>query len=545
VSNQADGVTITVSTPTVVPVGGNPNYPSAIIGTGSWGTPGVPYLSGNILQVKDATGDISLNLHDIATCSALYFLGAQSMGSSGNGLYVIRETDTTDTAAVITVKDTVTPTAGNVLVITAKCTGTRGNGAINATTNAVTGAYLTISQAATWTLTLPVYNIALSIPNAPSVETFSNIVANNGTAYSATTFVANAIAAINTGQSYLRGPSSYWVASAPTTQSTIAPLNSSVLTATFVGAGGTDGASGVTSAQLLGVNTLASRTGIYAEQGLGVGQLTIAGYTDFATCATATSYASSGYKVFVGPNFSLGTALNVQSAVSAKNANNTSSIFQALPLGWLNWSDPVNGYARWVSPEGFILGMMSSQSPEQSLGNQPVNGMNGYINATERSQNPFSDAELALLRNSGIIPIGALRRNRALIGTLNGQNASAIPGQDGTNYTRLTGYLKKTITNIAGVYVDALQSTAANDITRRKLSNDLNSFLQSLQANNQINSYQVTCNLTNNSIASIQAGNLNASVYVEYLATACFINVNLVAGTSVTVTAGPTTPNTA
>lgn len=518
VQSLHDGVYISASTPNVNPTSGNPNLPSAIVGSASWGVPNTPYPFTNAAQLKDAFGEITQALHDLGTCATTYLQACNASGKSGN-CYGIRVTDTTDTAATITAKDIVTPTAGNVLVITGISTGVRGNGGT-----------MTTTAAASSTSTQPVYNITLTIPFGQP-ELFQNIIAWKNTggtfAYDAPTFVANAKSAINAGLSYARAASKYWIASSPTTLSAALPL----LGTAFSAAGGSDGSS-VTSAQLLGVDGVSGRTGIFAERGIGVGQFAISGLTDFTVGPSFSAYAAPRYKMFVGPSFPLGTSTT--SALSIKQTNGANSIYQAVIKDWVLWFDYTINQARLVSPEGVALGGIASRSPEQSPGNQPETGFNSFLLATELT-GPISDTELDALAGAGIIAIGPMVRNSSLIGLVGGQNASGISGQDGVNYTRLTGFLIGALRNIANPFVNSLQSQQDNDPTRRLFKKAIDGFLISLKTAGQIDSFNTTCDKTNNTASTIPAGQLNALVLVRYLATVRYINIGLVAGVGVTM----------
>jgi hypothetical protein len=515
-----DGVITNVIAPQpTVPVG-NPNLPSVLIGTGSWGTPnvGIPFTATSDLY--DGVGPIQEVPSDLATHCTQYILACAAMGNRGNG-YAIRVTDTTDRAATVTVLDTTSPTPGQVLVLTAFCTGTRGNSGT-----------ATVSKNAQWTSALPVYDITLTIYGA-SPEVFQGIVANNGTAYNAAAFVANALNAINSGLNLSRGPSKYWVASAPSTQSTVVPL----LATAFQSSGtGSNGSSGLTSAHYIGTPGL-SATGMYAAGNLNCGQFSLCGCVDQTIAATMASFATTSNSIAVGPSFPRTTT--TAAAITSKQTNNFNAISSVAILDFVQWYDPTLGQLRSLSPESNVLGIVGSTPPEQNPGNFPQIGL-PHLASTDRTlsgaYSPRSGAEASQATQAGITWLGPMNRNQSFIGLANGQNASGLAGQDGINYPRLTNYLKTAIPTVVGSYVDAMQGTLNTDPTRRGVRNALNNFFGALRANGQIDKFSVVCDNSNNTHTTIAAGQLNVSISVEYLGAARFITLNLQGGVNVSIT---------
>ena len=154
VASLADNVYITVSTPSPTIAGGNPNLPSAIIGTGSWGALSAPIPFGTTATLYDAIGNISaLETFDLATYGTLYLQASQAMGKGGNA-YVVRVSDGSDVAAQIAVKDG-QGTPGTVIIFVAACTGTRGNSGT-----------ATLSKSVGWTTNAPIYDLTLTISGA-------------------------------------------------------------------------------------------------------------------------------------------------------------------------------------------------------------------------------------------------------------------------------------------------------------------------------------------------------------------------------------------
>lgn len=515
----ADGVTTNVIAPQpVVPVG-NPNLPSFLVGTGSWGAPntGIPFTA--TADLYDGIGTIQQVASDLATHGTQYILACAAMGKQGNG-YSIRITDGTDVAATVTALDTQS-SPGNVLVLTARCSGTRGNSGT-----------LTISKNAQWTSSKPIYDLTLTISGA-APEVFQGIIANNGSAYTASVFVANAIAAINAGLNLNRGPSKYWIASAPGSQSTNVPA----LGTAFASSGtGTNGAGGVTSSNYVGTSGF-SPTGMYVGGNLGCGQFILCGCVDPTIASTMAAFATANNCIAIGPSFAENTSTS--SAITSKQTNNFNSISSVAVIDFVQWYDPTIGQIRSLSPESNVLGIVGPTSPEQNPGNLPQNGL-PHLVSTDRilpgQYNPRVGTEASQATQAGITWLGPMNRNASFIGLANGQNASGLAGQDGINYPRLTNYFKRVLPLIVGPFVDALQGTSPTDSTRRGVRNALNNFFGQMQKNGQIDNFSVICDTSNNTQTTIAAGQLNVSIAVEYLGAARFITLNLQGGVNVTIT---------
>jgi phage tail sheath protein FI len=118
-----------------------------------------------------------------------------------------------------------------------------------------------------------------------------------------------------------------------------------------------------------------------------------------------------------------------------------------------------------------------------------------------------------------------------------GQNSSSNPVQAVIEYGRMTNFLAKSLANYMGKFVGQNQTINANDPLRSAVVNVLSTFLEALRVQGQIDSYQIVCDLTNNSANSIAAHYLYAQVKVRYLSSVKFFVLNLQGGTTV-VTVG-------
>ena len=510
----ADGVYSTLLAPpptTVVPSNASA---SGMIGTASMGTPGVPILVSVVNDVTAGVGPITQAAHDLATYARQYIYACGDMGQPAY-LYMIRATDGTDTAATMTIQDAQS-SPGNVAIFTGFSSGSALNGG--------TAALSLMSNYPTGQNT---YNLTLTTPFGAS-ETFTNLVGwkivSNSPVYDGPTLIASIKAAVNFGQSSGRGRSAYWIASTPGTMSTFAPA----LT-TFTATGGTDGASGVTTTNLIGVQNLGPSTGIFALSGVQVAQMCIAGFSDLTVASTTQNFAQTkdSGSLFFGPDFPMGTSTTV--ALTSKNTNGFKSAYAVSLIDWYQWVDESTGLLRWLSPSAASMGIAASLAPSESPSNKPVGGLS-FIRQTERSAQPRSETEANLLTQAGVTWIG-LTPGGAQFGLVNGQNSGSIAGEDGINWTRNTNAIVAQLKTKLGVTNGMDLTQQANDPTRslsKKICNDL------LSVSN-LDAYQTTCDLTNNSQPTIAAGYNFVKVLMTYKAVVRFVMLLVQGGTTVVI----------
>ncbi|MGJ7529852.1 phage tail sheath C-terminal domain-containing protein [Variovorax sp. GB1P17] len=473
--------------PQVQLLNGVPTNIAGIVGTAQWGPVNSPVIMGSMADYALNFGSIQNRKYDMGTIMATAVLqGASNFRG-------VRVTDGTDVAASIIILST-------CLTLTAKYTGTLGNGLVAST---APGSAASTSR------------ITIGMPGQVP-EVFDNIPGTGNALW------VNMAAAINNGTNGLRGASRYVVASAG---AGVAAL----VTASYALAGGTDGA-GIAATNLVGADT-GTRTGMYALRGTGT---SIAALADCDTSTTWTTQVSFGfsegiYMIGVGP---AGDTISNATTVKA-TAGIDAYPFKLLQGDWILWADPVAQLTRLVSPQGFALGRLANLSPEQSSLNKPLFGIVG----TQRSQltQLYGSAELQALGQAGIdlicnpIPAGNV------FGARFGHNSSSNPVINGDNYTRMTNYLAYTFNAGMGLYIGQLQSIQPNDPLRRKVAATLSAFLQAMKDQGQIDDFSVICDTSNNKPDRIALGYLQADVKVRYLAVVEKFIINLEGGQSVTV----------
>ena len=493
---------------------GVPTNIVGLVGAASWGPVGAPIP---VSKPNDAAFAIGVPLsrstvgykYDMAS-----YIWASSQVGGAIGYNCIRVTDTTDVAATVVIQST-------CLTLTAKYTGVLGN-AIQF--NIVSGTLANSSM------------LIVSMPGrAP--EQFNNIVGAGNA------FWVAAAAAINNGNSQ-RGPSLIVTASAGAGVS--APTLGNPVTL----AGGTDGATGLTDAMLVGVDT-SPRKGMYALRSSGTRAFTCCDLSDATKYAVIDSFALSENMLAVHGTVSGDT---LTSAVATRVTGGLDSFSSWLIVGdYPTFYDNQNQISRLINPSAFGLGIVGNQSPEQS----PLNKVLRGISATQRSQTgqTYSNAELSIAELGGIdVIIGPPTTwggNYFAFAT--GRNTSSNTAAQGIEYSTMINFLAATAqTTAVGALVGQLQSSSPTDPTRAKakalfdgLSAQLAAPESGSSGQGMIDSWSVQCDLNNNPLNLQARGYLFIYWKVAFLNVIRYIVVKLAGGPAgiVTVTVQSTPPS--
>lgn len=480
--------------PQVALLNGVPTNKIGIIGTATWGPTNAPTPISNMIQYSLNFGAIQARKFDLGTAVAAAVM------QGANNIACVRVTDGTDVAATIAVKDGAAVTG---LTATAKYTGSLGNSVVITVANG--------SKAST-------YKFTVQLPNLQP-EIFDNIGGSGAALW------ANAVSAINNGNTPLRGPSNLITATVGT--STAVPA-----LATYTLASGTDGATTITSSVLVGQDTL-PRKGQYCLRGTGCSIGVLADADDSTQWGAQDAFgASEGlYMILTAP-----AGQTVTTAQTAKSTAALDSPNSKLMMGdWVYFNDTVNNQIRLISPTGFVGGRLANLSPEQSSLNKQIFGVVGtqttYANLT------YGEADLAILVQAGIDVVYAPSPGGNYFACRIGHNASSNPIQNGDNYTRMTNYIAATLNAGMGVYVGQLQTAQE----RQNAKGTIQSFLSNLQDKNMIGdpnggpAYSVILDATNNPSSSVALGYQFAAVNVKYLAVVEKFLINLQGGTSVQI----------
>ncbi len=481
---------------------GVPTNVIGIVGTSSWGPVDSPVAVGTMADYAAGFGPVVARKYDMGTAVAI----AVQQGASA--FRCVRVSDGTDAGASCAIGST----AGSFAVLlSALYTGSLGN---NIKFTLAPGA-----AANFWQLTLAMPGM---VP-----EVYANIPAPNPSA-----FWQNLVNAVNLGSGSLRGPSQIIVASLGTAVSGApSAISSQGL------AGGSDGAAGVTSAMMVGQDTI-PRTGLYAlrSQACGIGLL-----SDVDDPAEWTSQAQFGlsegvYMILTGP-----IGQTIAAAVNAKQQAGLDTYAAKLMFGdWIFWNDQTNGLTRLVSPQGFVAGRLANLSPEQSSLNKPLYSVIG----TQRSGTPgsgqtstYSDAELSQLFLNGIDVVANPQPGGAYWGVRCGHNTSSNAAIHGDNYTRLTNYVAATLAAGMGLFVGQVINSG---LFQRVRSTQL-SFLQNLFTQGVLGSvdgslpFSVICDASNNPQSKTSNGFVQSDAQVQFQSINEKFVVNVEGGQTVSI----------
>jgi hypothetical protein len=472
-----------------------------LVGTAAWGPVNSPTIVGDIKQYVSTFGNIQPRKYDMGTAAWAAIL------NGANNMRCVRVTDGTDTAAIATIGTT-------GITIASKYTGSLGNG--------ISALIAPGSASGTWRVTVTLPGL---VP-----EVFDNIAPG---------LTGNAVwlamaTAINNGISGLRGPSQIAVANAGAATASPTPTTANL-------SGGTDGATGVGAAQLLGSDGI-TRSGMYAFRATGASVAMLADCDASTSWATQVAFGLSEgtYMIMVTP---AGDTISV--AAATKGTAGIDSYAAKLLFGdWIYFNDTVNGQIRLISPQGFVAGILSALSPAQSGLNKPLAG----IVATQKSNanGVYSNADLQALAQAGIDVIANPCPGGAYFGLRIGRNTSSNQVINGDNYPRLTNYIAYTLNSAMGLYIGRLQSNT----TRGQAMGTINAFLAAMQQQGLIGdvsnptkqSFSVQLNAANNPPARVALGYMQVDVRITYLSVITVLLINVEGGQSVSVNVGAASP---
>lgn len=356
-------------------------------------------------------------------------------------------------------------------------------------------------------------------------------------------FWTNLAAAINNGTAF-RGPSQSVIATALT--STAAPTLSSPVTLT----GGTDGASGVTDASLMGQD-ITPRKGMYVLRSSLADSFTLC---DLSTTADYAAIASFAIGESMTPVFATVSGDTINNALATRINSGIDTPWFWLVLGdWPTFYDSYNGLSRLINPSAFGIGMLGNLSPQQSPLNKPLQG----VSATQRTQlgQTYSDTEMSLLNQGGVDFIMGPQQSPGgyyfSFGT--GRNTSSNTAANGIEYTRMTNFLARAAkSKAAGSFIGRLQSIQPNDSTRSDAKALFDGFSAQLadpafglgiNGQGMIDAWQTVCDLTNNTPDTQAKGYLFLYWKVRYLNVIRYFVVKFQGGGNVTVTVSASAPN--
>jgi hypothetical protein len=493
-------VYVAIVPPQITYINGVPSGVLGMVGSATWGPVGAPTTVGSYGEFLTNFGTLQPRRYDLGTAVAV----AVQQGCSN--MICVRVTDGTDKAASYAL-GYVSPNYGALL--TSRYTGSYGN---------ATGIIMGGGSAASST------KLTLTSPGAPP-EIFDNILG------SGPTFWINLVNAINNG-SGLRGPSQLVVATLGS--NTSAPIPSYLPTASQTLQSGADGAGGVDTALLLGVDGNV-RTGMYALRSKGCSVGILVDCADSTSWSTQVAFALSEglYMIDCGP-----AGDTIADAATVKTGAGIDTYAMKILFGdWVYWLDTTNGgQIRLISPTAFSAGLLANLSPEQSSLNKQIQAVVGTQKTASNTQ--YSQADLQQLAAAGIDVIANPAPGGAYFAPVIGRNASSNAVIHGDNYTRLTNFIASTINTWMGQVVGLLQTPT----TRRQAFTMLDQFFFNLWQQGIIGNadgtqpYSIVLNDTNNSPSQVALGYMQANVQVQYQSVIEYMLAEIEGGQSVQIT---------
>jgi hypothetical protein len=466
--------------------------------------------------------------------ASLITYGTPTIGAGGSG-YVIGDLITLPNGVIVKV---LTINTGAILTFAAQgVTGTAfgllssGSTPTNPVAQVSTsGVGIGATINLTWCLG-PVQNLVpgSGYTSAPTL-TLTGGGGGTGASYVASiAYWVNIAAAINSGQGVQRGPSINFIATNGT--GTAAPT-----AATLSLAGGTDGASGVTGNTLVGVDSL-PRSGMYALRGLGcsIGMLSDCDLS--TTWTTQIAYGLYEGTYMIGTTPSADTISNFQSEISTAGID---SYAMKLMLGdWPQINDTFNNLYRFVSPQGFVVGVLGNLGPNQSTLNKPIRGITGTQKSQTGVQYTNGDLQALALARGDVIAITSLNASMCC---QNGHNTSSNAAIHGDNYSRMTNFLAATLASGMGIYVGSIGTPSqAADVKAT-----LDSFFDNIQRNAKLIGDPNDPSAPDAWISTVTPTNSlgveQASVQVVYQNITEFLVISVQGGQTVTLTR-TVTPN--
>ena len=513
----APGAYLVIEPPPAIAVGAPTNI-GGVVGTAPWGPLNTPTLLSDLNTATQAYGPVTAaaltDSHDLPT--DLKYALAQAAGSGAPiGLWGVRVSDGTDTAASVSLLDTATtPASGGTLK--ALYTGTMGN--------SIQVALYAGALANTVSVKLQGFTNS-------QIEVFPNIAAPAASG----AFWTNLSNALSQGISGVRGPSQL-------ARFTIASSVNPPALGTFSLIGGTDGRTTVTTADLTGQGATLPYTGAYALQGVApaVTGFWIAGLTD-QTAYSAMWGLAKGMAAFFSITFPTGTASS-----TCVTDLQTYGIADPWLFAYKDWQyvyDDVNNVVRLIPPFAVNNGRVLTLSPAVSPLNKAVYAVVG----TERSNpltganQPYTNVEIAQLQSAGIMVVANPSPGGNYFGFQTGVNTSSNTVQSPVEWTRVTDYLATLIATTAGQFTGQNQTVESGDPLRASVRGTYNSMIQGLTTGTTklVDSGSVQCDLSNNPPSSVAAHKLFAYFLFRYLSSVWYFVAQLTGGTTV-VTSGST-----
>lgn len=476
------GVYVNIVPPNPSFINGVPTDIEGVVGSATWGPVDSAVIVGGVSAIF---GPIQARLFDLQTAVSL---GVQQ---GANNFACVRVTDGTDTAATVIAQT-------SCITFTSKYTGSFGSQIV-----------VTVSPGQK----VGTFQATVAAPGL-STENYNNI----GSGLSGNALWQAIASAINNGNSAIRGPSQIIVATAGA--GTTAPAS-----AAYTLAGGTDGATSITTSVMVGQNTR-PYSGMFALQNSGASVIVLADLTDETSFPTQIIYGLANGAYMVGATPSGDTIAN---AVSTKASTGVDSYAFKLQFGdWEYWLDTANNMTRLVSPQGSVGGKLTALSPQLPTLNAQLNGYVGTQKSILNQQYVFAD--LQQLIGAGIDVVANPSPGGPYFSNQFGVNSSSNPLINSDSYTRVTNFVALTLNTGMGQFAGQLDDPTV----QASAMGVIDQFLDTLEDEDIIGNAAGT---TPYSVALGQATNPGAAlatlainVQVDYLGVIAFLVINLQGG---------------
>ena len=493
----APGLTVQIVPPSNVSIAIAPTSVLGMVGVASWGPVNQPVAVGNLTNYNSIFGSVQVRKYDMAT----HIDVAQKQGA--NNFRCVRVTDGTDVAATVTIPSGeiagksvfYTNLANAINLGLGVNVGASNTVTFNATSGVINALYsgsvgntvvLTVSQGSK-------ANTARVVVNRPNIrgELFDNIPFATGEVPVFTSYSLS---------------------------------------------GGTDGASGVTDATLIG--TIVPRTGMYALENQGS---TVIDLVDCQTASLWTTCAQWGYGQGVlfsmaGPS---GESL-ASASTNLESAGLDDYDIEVFLGDYLYYYDATNQVVRLVSPVAFHAGKRVSLTPNDSTLNKELYGILGSQKSGlvgSGTLTAYTSAEVLAIELARLNVIGNPSPGGSYWSCLIGHTTSSDSGIWTENYTIMTFMIAKSINGSLGKYV-GLPITKSLMQSAKSALLSMFSMLETygyIGTTDGSPAYAVVLDTSNNSVAQTGSNVLQANTSCNYQGIVEQFFVNTQGGSTVTI----------
>lgn len=181
--------------------------------------------------------------------------------------------------------------------------------------------------------------------------------------------------------------------------------------------------------------------------------------------------------------------------------------------------DKFNDRDMWVSPDGFVAGVISNNSLNNELWDAPAGFRRGVLDSAVDTLVRYTDGELDILYDNQINPI-RFAPGRGIV--IWGQKTllSRPSKLDRINVRLLMIYIRPAIAESLESY-----EFEVNDFANRSLVTAMiESYMDGIKGRNGVSDYYVICNEDNNTADDIDQNRMNVDLFVKPMGVAEYIN---------------------